>query len=178
MFRAPSVALLSSMIFTVGCIDSVMKPAAVPATPASVEVKPVAAETKPAAGETKPAAPQNSGEGIVGKTTQDVGEFDKNKANQVVDTGKIRATDVVTGGLMAYGPMVASIEKTQIKKALSDFYALNERYPKDHEEFMEQIIKANGLKLPVLPFKGKYQYDVENHELMVVRTIEDAEKAK
>ncbi len=29
----------------------------------------------------------------------------------------------------------------------------------------------------VLPYKGKYQYDVEKHELIVVRSVEDAEKA-
>jgi hypothetical protein len=69
-----------------------------------------------------------------------------------------------------------SIAKTKIKAALNYFQGENERYPKDHEEFMEKIIKANNIELPVLPYKGRYQYDVEKHELMIVRDPEDAKK--
>jgi hypothetical protein len=46
--------------------------------------------------------------------------------------------------------------------------------PKDHEEFMTQIIKKNNIQLPVLPGGRQYQYDVENAELVVV----EAEKEK
>ncbi|MBS0264290.1 MAG: hypothetical protein JSS02_20295 [Planctomycetes bacterium] len=129
--------------------------------------------------ETKPAASSsNSGTGIIGKTTQDVGEFDPNKANQVVSDQKIRASDPITAPLSAYGPMVESLAKTQVTHAIGLFQASEGRYPKDHDEFMERIIKENNIKLPVLPFKGRYVYDVEKHELMVVRDIENAEKAK
>ena len=74
--------------------------------------------------------------------------------------------------------MVESLSKSQIKQALEIFRATEDRYPKDHAEFMERIIKENNIQLPVLPYKGKYVYDVENHELMVVRDIENAEKAR
>jgi hypothetical protein len=149
MSRLSHTALLLSLLLAAGCIESKPKP-----------------------------ADDNSGKGIIGKKTQDVGEFDKNKANQVVSDQKIHATDPITGPLSAYGPMVESISKTQITSALNTFYALNERYPKDHQEFMQEIIKANNIQLPVLPYKGKYQYDVEKHELVIVRSLEDAEKAK
>ena len=33
---------------------------------------------------------------------------------------------------------------------------------------MEKIIKRHKIELPVLPGKRQYQYDVENHELIVV----------
>jgi hypothetical protein len=33
---------------------------------------------------------------------------------------------------------------------------------------MEKIIKANNIQLPVLPGNKIYQYDVENHKLVVV----------
>jgi hypothetical protein len=59
---------------------------------------------------------------------------------------------------------------------LSVFYATEGRYPASHEEFMEKIIKANDLKLPVLPYKGQYVYDVEKHELKAVYTRDQAEK--
>lgn len=49
---------------------------------------------------------------------------------------------------------------------------MHERYPKDHEEFMTQIIKANNINLPVLPGGRKYQYDVENHELVIIEAPE------
>ena len=149
MFRLSHTALLFSLVIAAGCIESKPRP-----------------------------ADDNSGKGIFGKKTQDVGEFDKNKANQVVSDQKIHATDPITGPLSAYGPMVESISKTQITSALELFKATEDRYPKDHEEFIEKIIKANNIQLPVLPYKGKYQYDVEKHELVIVRSLEDAEKAK
>ncbi len=65
--------------------------------------------------------------------------------------------------------MSASIVKTQIDNALTTFYNLNDRYPKDHQEFMDQIVKANNLSLPVLYPNQEYRYNVEKHELMVVR---------
>lgn len=119
----------------------------------------------------------NSGQGIIGKTTQDVGEYDPNKANQVVSDQKIHASDPVTAPLAAYGPMVESLTKSQIKHALDIFNVNEGRYPKDHEEFMERIIKENNIRLPKLPYQGKYMYDVEKHELVIVRDIENAEKA-
>ena len=122
--------------------------------------------------------PADDNKGIFGKKTQDIGEFDPNKANQVASDQKIRASDPITAPLSAYGPMVESLSKSQIKQALEIFRATEDRYPKDHAEFMERIIKENNIQLPVLPYKGKYVYDVENHELMVVRDIENAEKAK
>lgn len=114
--------------------------------------------------------------GIIGKTTQEVGKFDPN-AKQVVGDQKINATDPITGPLSAYGPMVESLAKTQIKSAVEIFNATEGRYPKDHEEFVEKIIKANNIQLPVLPYRGRYQYDEARHELVVVRDEEDAKKS-
>lgn len=116
--------------------------------------------------------------GIIGKTTQDIGEYDPNAANQVVSDTKIRASDPITAPLSAYGPMTDKIARDQIKYAVELFNAAEGRYPKDHEEFMTRIIQENNIKLPVQPFGGKYVYDVEKHELYVVRTIENNEKAQ
>ena len=49
------------------------------------------------------------------------------------------------------------------------FHATEGRYPKDHEEFMTRVIKANKIKLPKLSEGKRYEYDVENHKLMIVR---------
>jgi hypothetical protein len=104
---------------------------------------------------------------IVGKTTQDVGKFDPNAGNVVSDS-KIRADNIVTAPVQAYGPMLEQLMKSHVAQAINLFHASNDRYPKDYDEFMEQIIKANNIKLPVLPSDKKYQYDETNHVLVVV----------
>ncbi len=104
---------------------------------------------------------------IMHKTTQDVGQFDPNAGAKVSDS-KIHATDLVTAPVSAYGPMVEQIEKTYVQHALNIFNANEGRYPNSHEEFMTRIIKENKIELPVLPGGKQYQYDVENHKLVVV----------
>lgn len=109
---------------------------------------------------------------IVGKTTQDVGKFDPTAGNVVSDS-KVHATTPGLSGLQAYGPMMEQISKIQIVPLVNVFYTENERYPKDYDEFMEKIIKANNIKLPVLPGGKKYQYDEAKHELVVVEAPEE-----
>lgn len=106
---------------------------------------------------------------IFKKTTQDVGEYDPNAAQEVSDS-KVRSTnDPITYPLQAYGPMMEQVAKLGVDNAINTFYAVEGRYPKDHDEFMERIIKENNLKLPVLPYGDKYLYDVPNHKLIVVK---------
>ena len=124
--------------------------------------------------ESKPAA--DNDKGIFGKKTQDIGKFDPNKANQVVSDSSIHATDPITGPLSAYGPALERITKIKIDSALATFNAIEGRYPATYEEFMEKIVKEQNIRLPVLPYKGHYEYDVENHELKAVYTREQAEK--
>ncbi len=57
-----------------------------------------------------------------------------------------------------------------VQRAMRTFEALHERKPESHEEFMEQIVKENGISLPGL-FEGeRYEYDPESGELMVVKS--------
>jgi len=116
--------------------------------------------------------------GIFGKKTQEIGVFDRNKANQVVSDHAVNARDPITGPLAIYRSQAERISIIAVDQALGFFNATEGRYPASHEEFMEKIIKANNIQLPVLPYKGQYMYDVENHELKVVRDLENAEKAK
>lgn len=104
---------------------------------------------------------------IIGKKTQDIGQFDPNAGAKVSDS-KIHATDPITAPVSAYGPMLEQISKTHIEHALNLFNASEGRYPNSHEEFMTAIIKANNIQLPVLPAGKQYQYDVENHKLVVI----------
>jgi hypothetical protein len=108
---------------------------------------------------------------IIGKKTDKIGEFDP-KAKQEVSDSKVRADDPILAPLQAYGPMVEQISKMEIEHAVDLFNASEGRYPKDHGEFMTRIIKANSIKLPVLPGGWQYAYDVPNHKLEVVKSSE------
>ena len=63
----------------------------------------------------------------------------------------------------------------QIQQAVNLFYAAEGRYPRDFVEFNERIVKPNNIQLPKLPGGAKYQYDVENHKLVVVKKSADDE---
>ena len=112
---------------------------------------------------------EKSDTGIIGKTTQDIGEYDPAAGAKVSD-GKMKPVNPLNplGGLNAYKPAVEQLMKLQIQQALNLFQAANGRYPKNHDEFMEKVIRANQIKLAVLPGNWVYQYDVQNHELVVV----------
>ena len=58
-----------------------------------------------------------------------------------------------------------------IPNAMKTFKALDPdgKGPKTHEEFMEKIIKENGIELPVLPDGHRYRYDPETEDLLVER---------
>lgn len=110
---------------------------------------------------------QKSPNSILGKTTQNVGEF-KPEAGAAVSDSKVRVSDPITAPVQAYGPMLEQISKTAIAQALNLFNATEGRYPNTHEEFMTRIIQENNIRLPVLPGGKQYQYDVANHQLVVV----------
>jgi hypothetical protein len=116
---------------------------------------------------------KKSPDSIVGKTTQNIGEF-KPEAGAKVSDSKIHATDVASAGLASYGPMLEKISKLEIEHAVNLFHASEDRYPKDYDEFMTRIIKENNIKLPVLPGTLKYQYDVQNHKLEIVEVPAEA----
>ncbi|MGE3317148.1 MAG: hypothetical protein AB7O26_18680, partial [Planctomycetaceae bacterium] len=55
---------------------------------------------------------------VIGKKTQEVGEFDKN-AKQEVSDSKIRADDPILYPLQAYRPMIEKIMKSHVQQALN-----------------------------------------------------------
>jgi hypothetical protein len=57
----------------------------------------------------------------------------------------------------------------QIPNGMKFFKQFNGRNPKSLEEFMKEIVKANGINLPELPEGSKYVYDAKSGELMVAR---------
>ena len=102
------------------------------------------------------------------KPPETVAEFDPAAGKQVVDT-KVRITNPVTGPLEALKPMQQQLNALGIQHAVNLFHASEGRYPKDLEEFITRIINENRIKLPTLSAGMAYEYDVANHELVIVQ---------
>ena len=102
------------------------------------------------------------------KTTDQIGEFDPAAGLETV-SDKVVITNPITGPLEAYQPLKQKIAGLGIEHAVNLFQAAEGRYPKDHDEFMSRVIKENNMRLPALPSGLSYQYDVQNHKLVVVR---------
>jgi hypothetical protein len=107
---------------------------------------------------------------IVGKRTQDIkrAEPELKKGGAVVATTKITARDPITLQGNAYVTTIGRLSIMQIEHALDLYHATNDRYPKDYDEFMAEIIKANNIALPQLPYYQKYGYDEKEHKLIVL----------
>lgn len=124
-----------------------------------------------------PPPPKKESKSIFGKKTQDIGKFDPDAGRQVSDS-KVRITSPLFAGLEAYGPLMEQVSKMGVDRAVQVFYALQGRYPKDYDEFMSEIIKKNNMRLPVLPAGAQYQYDEQNHKLVVVKAEEPQTEKK
>lgn len=113
--------------------------------------------------------PVPTAKGILGKKDK-VSEFDPSAADRISDSQAKPANPLnPLGAMKSYGPAVEQISKQHIQRALMFFHAEEGRYPRDFEEFMERVIKPNRIELPKLPGGAKYQYDVDNHKLVVVK---------
>jgi len=119
-----------------------------------------------------------TGSKVIGKTTDKIEKFDPNAPNQKVSDGSFTYTDPITGPLNAYGPALERSFVPLINHDIAAFHALEGRYPKDYDEFMEKIIKANDRKLPVLPGSKKWAYDAKKHELIVVEDLTPPQEKK
>lgn len=111
---------------------------------------------------------------IIGKKTQDVGEY-KPEAGAKVSQGNLPYDGPVSGAMNVLANTMERVPKLQIQSAVEIFKANEDRYPNSHEEFMTRIIKENNIQLPVLPAGKKFQYDVANHELVVVEPPTEGE---
>ena len=66
------------------------------------------------------------------------------------------------------------------------FHAANDRYPKDLNEFMTEIIKANNISLPKLPClsglrlrrEGAQTHHYRAHRPKIIRAVVGIEHAK
>ncbi|MFO0956511.1 MAG: hypothetical protein U0800_03480 [Isosphaeraceae bacterium] len=134
--------------------------ALIPQTPPSPPSMPVAAAPTP-----EESRPRDT----LGKTTSDVRDAQAEQARGgVATTGKIASRDPIRIAGNAYVSIVGQSAVLNIKKAVDLFHAQNDRYPADTKEFLEQIIQANNIRLPQLPYYQEYAYDAESHSLIVM----------
>lgn len=114
----------------------------------------------------KPQAETKKKESLLKRRTQDIGKYDPNAGLPLVESDvEVSASPLYA--LEAYGPMAQQIAETGVNANLELFKAEHDRYP-TYDEFMTDIVKRYNLQLPVLPGKKAYQYDEENHRLVVV----------
>jgi hypothetical protein len=122
-------------------------------------------------GEAKPKAPPPPQEDtfIVGKRTQEIKNADAelNKGAQQATT-RITAKDPITLPGNTYVTIIGRNSILNIQHAVDLWQAENGRFPKDYNEFMDVIIKANNIALPRLPHYQDYGYDEKEHKLIIL----------
>jgi hypothetical protein len=107
---------------------------------------------------------------IIGQRTTEIRDAgtELKQGGAKVASPKIVAKDPITVTGNAYVSIVGRVSVLQIQQAVDLYHAANDRYPKDLDEFMAEIIKANNIALPQLPPYQKYAYDDKEHKLIVL----------
>ncbi|MCA1685223.1 MAG: hypothetical protein LC745_04430 [Planctomycetia bacterium] len=109
---------------------------------------------------------------IVGKRTQDIRDADAElKKGQQEGSTKITAKDPISLAGNAYVTSIGRTSILQIEHAMNLYKAANDRYPKDYDEFMAEIIKANNIALPQLPYYQTYGYKADEHRLIILEDL-------
>jgi hypothetical protein len=165
----PWLGLAACILATAGCEEEVRNVGNRPETraPALTGIA-IGDEDQPAA-KARPRAPTRSGP-IIGQRTQDIrnAATELKKGGAQVASTRIVAKDPITIQGNAYVSIIGRTSQLQIQHALDLYQAANDRYPKDYQEFMNEIIKANNIALPVLPPYQEYGYDEKEHKLIIL----------
>ena len=112
--------------------------------------------------------PQQSGP-IIGQRTNEIRNAapELQKGGAKVASTKIKSDPIPIVG-NAYVSIIGRLSMDNMKHAMDLFNAENDRYPKDYDEFMTEIIKANNIALPKLPAYQEYAYDEKEHKLIIL----------
>ena len=115
------------------------------------------------------APPKQSGP-IIGQRTTDIrnAATELQKGGAQVGSTKIVARDPITIQGNAYVSIIGRASILSIQHAMDIYHGTNDRYPKDFDEFMTEIIKANNIALPQLPPYQKYGYHETEHKLIIL----------
>jgi hypothetical protein len=102
----------------------------------------------------------------VGDTTRVKAEVGVGAKGRRLDDPRLNQT-IVTPARTLFRTQERIVFEISVPHALQLYEATNGRKPKTHEEFMEQVIQANQIRLPELPAGQRYVYDPQTGELMV-----------
>jgi hypothetical protein len=118
----------------------------------------------------QPGIPAKQSGPIIGKRTTDIrnAAVEVNKGGAKTVKPRITAKDYITLQGNAYASIIGQTSVLAIQHAMDLYHASNDRYPKDYNEFMTEIIKANNIALPQLPPYQKYGYDENEHKLVIL----------
>jgi hypothetical protein len=118
----------------------------------------------------KPQPPARQSGPIIGKRTTDIRNAtdELRKGGAQVASTKIVKKDYIPLLGNAYVSIIGQTSILKIQQAVDLYHADKDRYPKDYDEFMTEIIKANNIALPVLPSYQKYGYDENEHKLIIL----------
>ena len=116
----------------------------------------------------KAAKKKGTATGIIGKTTKKVGEWDPDAGRElaVQDGSDI---NIINKNMKVLGKVTHQIGQMKVQQSLELFRATEDRYPKSHKEFMDKVFDVYVIELPEPLTTCEYQYDVENHQLLVVK---------
>ena len=123
----------------------------------------------------KPAAKGNADPATSGATPNESTETEQVKAGVGVGQ-KGRSLDqhegfVVTPVKALFAAKERISFEIEVPHALALYNATEGQGPQSHAEFMEKIIDANLIKLPLLPPGHEYLYDPMTQQLMVKRPV-------
>jgi hypothetical protein len=122
-----------------------------------------------------PAAKQSGP--IIGQRTTDIrnAAVETKQGDSKVVQPQITAKDYIALQGNAYVSIIGRLSVLSIQHAMDMYRANNDRYPKDYDEFMTEIIRANNIALPQLPTYQKYGYDEREHKLVIFesQTLKD-----
>ncbi len=181
--RSVGLVLLSwltvgfAAIVTTGCEDDVQPARKRPASRALDQTGIVVSqdETARAPAAARPST-KRSGPIISERTTEiRNARAEGNTSDAKVVKPQIIAKDYISLQGNAYVSIVGRTSVLKIQHAMDLYHAQTDRYPKDYDEFMSEIIKANSIALPQLPSYQKYGYDEKEHKLVILeyRALKD-----
>ncbi len=105
------------------------------------------------------------------KTTTTVLHADEElKKGAVLSDGKINDANPISGPGSAYVSAVGRSAVMTVNHSIDIYTAGSNdgKPPKDYDEFMEKVFKANNTALPMLPYYQEYGYDEKAHKLVVL----------
>ncbi|MFO0956510.1 MAG: hypothetical protein U0800_03475 [Isosphaeraceae bacterium] len=123
----------------------------------------------------KPPAPKDPSaqpRDTLGKYTQNVYDLQEELAKGAVLADlSLKDSDALVGYAGALNPTTAKIGLMSVEQNLNMYYAMNEKYPANLQEFRDEILKVgkpDGVQLPMLTYYREYAYDAPNHKVVVI----------